>query len=308
MSLAQDFASHNPLELVAKDLSLQVGFQASNYANVALLFMLIYDHALTFEGEVKYIWSMKWALPKIFVLINRYGVPPFIIRERQESTNSTVGDICMYASLSISCSAKIRSSFQYSCRYLYPLPSWLSYTRKPLLSGCLYVIPVPFEIGLWVPSLTFEAILIGMTILKTRGFGNAPDALKILIRDSVFYFLSIFICLLVPVVLPLTDKYIITPQLVVPLSTVSCIGVTPSTRQTMTPSLTNLSFQVARLTINIREVMASRQEQFPPTDIHVVSNILIRGPKLESDVTWGSSDLQLTEISKTSDARRRFQV
>ncbi|KAG2016464.1 hypothetical protein CC2G_009632 [Coprinopsis cinerea AmutBmut pab1-1] len=303
MSLAQDFASHNPLELVAKDLSLQVGFQASNYANVALLFMLIYDHALTFEGEVKYIWSMKWALPKIFVLINRYGVPPFIMFKvitaimvaplsmsnaaLAFNTSSMYGNdrrvrIALWAIFALQLSVSV--SFT-----ILALMHSQVYTGQPLLSGCLYVIPVPFEIGLWVPSLTFEAILIGMTILKTRGFGNAPDALKILIRDSVFYFLSIFICLLVPVVLPLTDKYIITPQLVVPLSTVSCIGV-------------------ARLTINIREVMASRQEQFPPTDIHVVSNILIRGPKLESDVTWGSSDLQLTEISKTSDARRRFQV
>jgi len=49
--------------------------QATRYLSAAGLVILLYDHLLTFDDEVRLIWKAKTSLPKLLYLFNRYLVP-----------------------------------------------------------------------------------------------------------------------------------------------------------------------------------------------------------------------------------------
>ncbi|KAK0189977.1 hypothetical protein F5146DRAFT_1139491 [Armillaria mellea] len=40
---------------------------------------MLYDHILTFDEEVRFIWAAPWTLPKTLFLIIRYFVPAFVL-------------------------------------------------------------------------------------------------------------------------------------------------------------------------------------------------------------------------------------
>ncbi|KAF8901724.1 hypothetical protein CPB84DRAFT_1777276 [Gymnopilus junonius] len=43
-----------------------------HYFHVAALVTVVYDHFLTLDGEVEYIWSKKWSKSKILFILARY--------------------------------------------------------------------------------------------------------------------------------------------------------------------------------------------------------------------------------------------
>jgi len=53
--------------------------QASRYVSLAGLVLMLYDHVLTFDEEVRLIWSARWTLPKVLFLLIRYLVPVGLI-------------------------------------------------------------------------------------------------------------------------------------------------------------------------------------------------------------------------------------
>ncbi|TFK49992.1 hypothetical protein OE88DRAFT_1681978 [Heliocybe sulcata] len=53
--------------------------QAIRFLSAAGLVILLWDHLLTFDDEVEYIWNARWAAPKILFLIVRYIVPVGLI-------------------------------------------------------------------------------------------------------------------------------------------------------------------------------------------------------------------------------------
>ncbi|KAK0462889.1 uncharacterized protein EV420DRAFT_1761248 [Desarmillaria tabescens] len=52
---------------------------ASRYASIAGYVLMLYDHTLTFDEEVRFIWAAPWTLPKTLFLIIRYFVPAFVL-------------------------------------------------------------------------------------------------------------------------------------------------------------------------------------------------------------------------------------
>ncbi|TFY59557.1 hypothetical protein EVG20_g7745 [Dentipellis fragilis] len=48
---------------------------ASRYLSAAGFVVLLYDHVLTFDDEVEYVWKARMSLPKFLFLFNRYLVP-----------------------------------------------------------------------------------------------------------------------------------------------------------------------------------------------------------------------------------------
>jgi len=56
--------------------------QDSNYLNVAFLMLLLYDHAITLDKEVAWIWTLRWRLPKIVFLLNRYVITLLVLLQR----------------------------------------------------------------------------------------------------------------------------------------------------------------------------------------------------------------------------------
>ncbi|EPQ54345.1 hypothetical protein GLOTRDRAFT_111644 [Gloeophyllum trabeum ATCC 11539] len=53
--------------------------QATRYLSAAGLVVLLWDHLLTFEDEVEFVWKAEWAVPKVLFLGLRYIVPVMLI-------------------------------------------------------------------------------------------------------------------------------------------------------------------------------------------------------------------------------------
>ncbi|KDR66287.1 hypothetical protein GALMADRAFT_259566 [Galerina marginata CBS 339.88] len=48
--------------------------QITRYSELASACVILYDHLLTFDNEVKSIWTRKWSLPQVLFVISRYYV------------------------------------------------------------------------------------------------------------------------------------------------------------------------------------------------------------------------------------------
>ncbi|KAJ7238204.1 hypothetical protein C8J57DRAFT_1727677 [Mycena rebaudengoi] len=72
-------AANSTLGAISAEVSALNDYAAVRYTNIAFLCFMVYDHSITFEAEVSRIWTLKWRLPKILFLINRYVVPPMLI-------------------------------------------------------------------------------------------------------------------------------------------------------------------------------------------------------------------------------------
>ncbi|KAK0462713.1 hypothetical protein IW261DRAFT_1576317 [Armillaria novae-zelandiae] len=70
---------------------------ASRYASIAGYVLMLYDHILTFDKEVRFIWAAPWTLPKILFLIIRYFVPAFVLIHLCQLTGlSTFSDMVVF--------------------------------------------------------------------------------------------------------------------------------------------------------------------------------------------------------------------
>ncbi|KIM89581.1 hypothetical protein PILCRDRAFT_1925 [Piloderma croceum F 1598] len=52
--------------------------KTNNYLRVVFMTLLLYDHAITLDKEVEWIWTLRWRLPKIAFFLNRYVICPLI--------------------------------------------------------------------------------------------------------------------------------------------------------------------------------------------------------------------------------------
>ncbi|KIM92228.1 hypothetical protein PILCRDRAFT_115963 [Piloderma croceum F 1598] len=48
------------------------GARVSNYLTAAFVTLLLYDHVISLDKEVEWIWTLRWRLPKMIFIINRY--------------------------------------------------------------------------------------------------------------------------------------------------------------------------------------------------------------------------------------------
>ncbi|SJL08727.1 uncharacterized protein ARMOST_12096 [Armillaria ostoyae] len=76
---------------------------ASRYASIAGYVLMLYDHILTFDEEVRFIWAAPWTLPKALFLIIRYFVPAFVLIHLCQLTGlSTFSDMVVLSGFMIS--------------------------------------------------------------------------------------------------------------------------------------------------------------------------------------------------------------
>lgn len=54
-------------------------FDVCRYVSLAGLVILLYDHLLTLDDEIRYVWKTQWTVPKCLFLLNRYTVPTAMI-------------------------------------------------------------------------------------------------------------------------------------------------------------------------------------------------------------------------------------
>jgi len=52
-----------------------------NYVTAVSLGLLLYDHTITLDKEVEWIWTLKWRLPKIVFIFNRYVITLLLLME-----------------------------------------------------------------------------------------------------------------------------------------------------------------------------------------------------------------------------------
>ncbi|KAJ7208086.1 hypothetical protein B0H12DRAFT_432233 [Mycena haematopus] len=70
----------SPLGAISAEVTALEDYAAVRYTNIAFLMFMVFDHVITFDTEVSRIWTLKWRLPKVLFLINRY-VQPSLFRQ-----------------------------------------------------------------------------------------------------------------------------------------------------------------------------------------------------------------------------------
>ncbi|KAJ6502759.1 hypothetical protein C8R47DRAFT_1106705, partial [Mycena vitilis] len=188
----------------------------TRYVSAAGLVVLLYDHLVTFDDEVEYIWKASAGLEKTLFLLLRYIVPLFVTA--QTVTRSGLSVITMSDHV-----CKVWMSFSTFAGWLsilisnllvlqriwttlprgHPLISWsLAFFVVMQLAGLgvttwivMNMIPVlvfepnvhlctfstkPSVFGLWVPGLVFEVVIFitvcWNTLDRPRALGPESDS------------------------------------------------------------------------------------------------------------------------------------
>ncbi|KAJ7142928.1 hypothetical protein C8R44DRAFT_761407 [Mycena epipterygia] len=187
----------------------------TRYVGAAGFMILVYDHLLTLDDEVKYIWSAPSTLAKWLFLILRYMVPIFVSAQMIADSGVapvTISDtVCKgwivfqtYAGvLSISISnflvlMRIWTTLPRGHRIItwslvlffivqlanFIVTTWLTVYNIPLINfqpmaGLCGFTAKPNTVGLWVPGLGFE-IIVFVTVcwnaLERPRALQSPDA------------------------------------------------------------------------------------------------------------------------------------
>jgi len=110
----------------------------SQYFAVAGVVILIYNHILSFEDEVEYIWRAKSTAPKLLFLILRYIVPSSIIWHTHQLTgisHTLSPDYCQRWFISVVCLCVITTG---PLHFFVMLRLWvISERNKRLVFGTL---------------------------------------------------------------------------------------------------------------------------------------------------------------------------
>jgi len=203
-------------------------WQTTNYVGLAGFTMLVYDHIITFEDEVKYIWKAKDKTKIILWLffINRYLTPfGFIINLNAFLSPAWSSSVCQHfvayegvmgfigvAIASLMMIVRVNAIY-YGNQYVMTLiwilfltmvgfHAWLFTTVGPVnhpgIPGCSMLFGVKHKIGFWVSAtawapLCFDTAVIILVILRTQSIVRAKIAsqskvVTLLIRDGAMYF------------------------------------------------------------------------------------------------------------------------
>jgi hypothetical protein len=209
--------------------------QRTNHLRIAFIAFLLYDHLITLDKEVEWIWTLRWRLPKIIFLINRYILSSFIVLFLIPENifplplsfcnflNKFIGWLPIFNFFAAELMMIIRVASLYGHRklvvwslsglfvlsltssiatqvlYMDDLHTFLDYKFLP---GCSSWIHESSDIEWrnWVPSLWLEGVLMLLTAYKVISYRNTMNVtITILARDSVAYFVLVFVGLVLAV-------------------------------------------------------------------------------------------------------------
>ncbi|KIM76582.1 hypothetical protein PILCRDRAFT_12636 [Piloderma croceum F 1598] len=181
----------------------------NNYVNVSFIMLVLYDHVITLDMEIKWIWTLRWGLPKIIFLINRYLLTSFILLGVITLTIYPVSP-----SVSIFHATNDGSPPEHASQLL-TVVLWYEF-----LPGCFISSDESFiEWRVWVPTLSLEGILMLLMAWRIISYRNEMShTITVVARDSAFY----FVIMLVGIVLTVADQ-IHTFIPVAPLLPTQCI-------------------------------------------------------------------------------------
>jgi len=221
--------------------------QTNNYLDVAFLTMLLYDHAITLDKEVEWIWTLRWRLPKIVFFLNRYVVCPLILLctipdfifpvsisycnfEHNYLSFIPVLAFCVTEFILVTrvCSLYGNGKFIiWSLRGLLAgsvagsaavtalyVRQWYSILSFKFLPGCwifsTYLKPLPGW-PMWAVFLSADGVLMLLTAYKLLSYRNRMNkTVAMLARDSIVYFIIIFACVLMDIISEVDDNIVIS--------------------------------------------------------------------------------------------------
>lgn len=218
--------------------------QASRHVSAAGLVVLLYDHILTFDQELRLIWHANTTLPKLLFLFNRYTVPiAMLIRTNDLSgiafpvfSNTycrwsigattflgifTIGisNLLVLFRLWVIWDRNIRLMYWTGFAFItaqitaftvagFLVPSILPFVvYNPDFHACLIENRSRINMGiLWVPGLAFEVMVFAMVWWNAldRPRSRNSDITKAMYRDGFLYFSVLFVLRLINLILGLT--------------------------------------------------------------------------------------------------------
>lgn len=210
---------------------------ASRYASIAGYVLMLYDHILTFDEEVRFIWAAPWTLPKTLFLIIRYFVPAFVLIHLCQLTGlSTFSDTFCKVWFNVSASMGIITiAIGNFLALMHIWNLWDRDGRLMISTSCLFVatqianiICLTFSLVhitesvyfnstfsmcmltdrhsagiIWVPGVAFEAVIFSALFWNalSRPRYLEDDFTKVLYRDGFAYILVVFVLRLMNLIL-----------------------------------------------------------------------------------------------------------
>jgi len=276
-------------QLISQDPDLLQQFQVLKYINIGLLAVLVFDYCLTLNVEKERIWTLRWKLPKILFMINRYFLPPFLFFDGFSNVLHVGQKICdarlftylptFPANMTVSLLLILRVLALYEnskniARYLIfqfiaqfvicmilaviVVSRTRSIAGRDLFTGCLLALPDGYYLS-WVVFLVSEIILVVLTVYKCKEYGRFSPTTKILARDSIVYFASV------------------TAILVFNLSYTGKHGLLGTTLTL--PTNICASIAAARLTLNIRSITMGQALETLAQQTRAVPSIVFHAPE-----------------------------
>jgi len=218
--------------------------QTNNYLNVAFLTLLLYDHAITLDKEVEWIWTLRWRLPKIVFFSNRYvicpllslnGIPAIIFPLSISYCNfdtifRSIIPILTFCVMKLILVTRVGSLYGNGKFIIWSLRGLLAsavasstVAQALIMRQCYAFLNYKFLPGCWITStsskpltawpmwavfLSTEGFLVLLTAYKLLSYRNEMNkTVATLARDSIVYFIIIFACLVMDI-LPVVDRRI----------------------------------------------------------------------------------------------------
>ncbi|PPR06274.1 hypothetical protein CVT24_000893 [Panaeolus cyanescens] len=189
--------------------------------------MLCYDHLLTFDDEIRYMWNRKKGFPFWLFLIFRYVTPIVsLINLVSEHDPNWIGDVCknwIWLPVAVGPIVSMATGIILILRVhaIYSQADWVLWVTVPVYLGQLVVmgwaipsgvpaqlppgwvgcIPIP-EPGtgirlssIYIAALVFDAVIFALTLGRAiyyRFTGSLIPLITLVIRDGTLYFAVIF--------------------------------------------------------------------------------------------------------------------
>jgi hypothetical protein len=207
--------------------------QTTNYCIVAFLGGLLYDHIITLDKEVEWIWTLRWRLPKIIFIFNRYVITLLFLLNcipdlifpvpisfcRFHFTMSLCLSLLSFGTAELLLIIRVCSLYGHRKSIVWPLGGffvlafigaivsqtfydrhWQQILYFKFLPGCWawtsYSHGAVNQWPMWAIFLSVEGVLMLLTIYKLLSYRNQLNpTITVLARDSLVYFVIIFACL-----------------------------------------------------------------------------------------------------------------
>lgn len=260
------------------------------YNAVAAVSIVVYDYFLTLDLEIEHIWKSRWSIGKVLFLINRYYTLTFdLIFYINGQFNPHLSDaFCLrwwrwgggsgvftFALAQMILQLRLYALYGKSKKLLIFMGGcfFIAIATSATLLGFAFVpvvvpshvIPgVPFctPIGdvhlfwtIWIPLLAMEAMLCGLAVYRGislyRLHGTTFRLVEFLVRDSVFYFIIIFV-----VYFTNTLVFVFAAEAIWECTAIFTVAIA--------------STMANRLLLNVRE-MAHSNDETPVAQVHHAS-------------------------------------